>query len=401
MRVSGPSLEALEFASLRRVAAEFAVNDLGRLKLGSSQPFGQAAELRRSLAMTAEVERLLEDGPLVTRFEDELAPLAEGLAKEHSEIGGADLVLLATVLTSSQAALARIGTAEPEGGALLDAFGGVPDLLELSEEITRCLDERGRVRDNASRLLERLSRRSRTVRRGLYAKLGNFVSGHRDNLAEETVSVQDGRLVLLLRSGSKGRLPGVVQGRSSTGRSFYFEPLEFVEENNELQSSQREEEAERQRILAELLARVRAHTSDIGAHWRVLADLDARQALCRLRKHFDGHFIEPKEDETLELVEARHPLLDPHLAGQRKRALGQAGHLGPVVPLSLALSADRRMLVVTGPNAGGKTVALKTVGLLALAGHCGFPLPVGLHSRMPFLSSLVAVVGDDQDSTLR
>ncbi|MCP4202606.1 MAG: hypothetical protein GY769_11805 [bacterium] len=379
------------------MAAEFAANDLGRLQLESSSPFEQASELRRSLAMTAEVEHLLEDGPLVTGFEEDLEPLAESLARDHSEIGGADLVVLATVLASSQTALARIGTAAPENAALLDAFAGVPDLTELSREIGKRLDERGRVRDNASRRLEQLSKKSRKVRRGLYGRLGNFVSGHRDNLAEETVSVQDGRLVLLLRSGSKGRLPGVVQGRSSTGKSFYFEPLEFVEENNELQASQREEEAERQRILAELIARVRANAADIREHWHLLADLDARQALCRLKKQMGGHFIEPGEDEALELVDARHPLLDPSLAGQRERALGQAGHLGSVVPLSLALRADCRMLVVTGPNAGGKTVALKTVGLLVLASHCGFPVPADLHSRVPFLSSLVAVVGDDQD----
>jgi DNA mismatch repair protein MutS2 len=381
---------------LKRVAAEFAVNDLGSLRLRSSLPLG-AAELHRSLKMTAEVERLLNDGALVTGFEEELVPLGEDLGREHCEIGGADLLLLATVLASSQAALARIAAAEPKCGTLLDAFGEVSDLSEFTAEIGKRLDERGRVRDNASPRMAQLSKKSRKVRHGLYAKLGSFASGHRDNLAEETVSVQDGRLVLLLRSGSKGRLAGVVQGRSSTGRSFYFEPLEFVEENNELQSSQREEEAERQRIFAELLARARDHAVDIREHWDLLADLDARQALCRFRKLFDGHFIEPREGEALELVEARHPLLDPLLADQRERALGQAGHLGPVVPLSLAMDGDHRMLVVTGPNAGGKTVALKTVGLLALAAHCGFPLPAGLHSRMPFLSSLVAVVGDDQD----
>ncbi len=397
MRVSAATLSALEFASLRRVAAEFAVNDLGRVELASAKPFARASELRRSLGMTSDVERLLPEGSLVARFEEPLAPLAEALAREDSEIVGADLVLLASVLSSSQAALARIRAGEPKSETLREAFATVPDLSDLAQEIGQRLDERGRVRDSASRRLEQLSKKSRKVRRELYAKLGDFVSGHRDNLAEDTISVHDGRLVLLLRSGSKGRLPGVVQGRSSTGRSFYFEPLEFVEENNELQASQREEKAERQRIFLGILARVRAHAGDIREHWHLLGDLDARQALCRLKTCFEGHFIEPKEGEELELVDARHPLLDPLLAGQRERALGQAGHLGPVVPLSLALSADCRTLVVTGPNAGGKTVALKTVGLLALAAHCGFPLPVGLHSRLPFLSSMVAVVGDDQD----
>jgi len=273
----------------------------------------------------------------------------------------------------------------------------VRDLDELVREIGRCLDDRGRVRDNASKRLERLTKKSRKTRQLLYDRLGKFASSHRENLAEETVSVQDGRLVVLLRSGSKGRLPGLVQGRSSSGRSFYFEPLEFVEDNNELQSTQREEEAERQRILTELLALIRVHGADVRAHWRLLAELDARQALCRFKKQIQGHFVEPKEGEALELVDARHPLLDPLLSGQRERALGLAGHRGEVVPLTLRLDGARRMLLVTGPNAGGKTVALKTVGLLVLAAHCGFPLPVGIHSRVPFVRSTVAVVGDDQD----
>lgn len=397
MRASEPTVRALEFDSLRLVAAEFAANDLGRLALSSLVPFTEASELRRSLAMTAEVEVLLDAGALVVGFEEDLGPLGEAFARESAEIGGADLLLLARVLNASQEALARIRAEGDRFVALREAYVDVPDLADLVRELGKRLDERGRVRDNASRRLEQLARKSRKMRQGLYDKLGRFAAGHQDNLAEETVSVQDGRLVVLLRSGSKGRLAGMVQGRSSTGRSFYFEPLEFVEDNNELQSNQREEEAERQRILAELLRLVRSHAADLGEHWQLLGDLDVRQALCRLKQAFGGQFVEPQKDEELELVDARHPLLDPLLADHRGRALGQAGHLGPVVPLSLTLTNDRRMLVVTGPNAGGKTVALKTVGLLLLAAHCGFPVPVGIHSRLPFLESIVAVVGDDQD----
>ncbi|MFQ5525060.1 MAG: Smr/MutS family protein [Thermoanaerobaculia bacterium] len=396
MQASSDSSRALEFASLKQVAAEFAVCDLGRTAILAARPIEKVSELRRSLAMTQEIERLVESEPLVRGFDEDLAPLGELVTGDHAEVKGRDLLLLAGVLTDSRAALDRV-RADEEAQRLQEAFREVPDLGDLAGEIDRTIDERGRVRDDASPRLKKLSTRSRTVRRGLYSRLGEFVTGHRDNLAEETVSVQDGRLVLMLRSGSKGRLPGVVQGRSGTGKSFYFEPLEFVEENNELNESQREEEAERHRIFTELLARVRSNAAGIRAQWSMLAELDSRQALVRFKKTIGGHFVEPREGDPLELLDARHPLLDPVLAESRKRALGQAGHTDPVVPLVLQLAENRRMLVVTGPNAGGKTVALKTAGLLAVAAHCGFPLPVALHSRLPFLTRVVAVVGDEQD----
>lgn len=396
MKVSAASLEALEFASLKRVAADLAACDLGRELLLEATPFDHPDELSRSLGTTREVERLIEDGPLVQGFEDEVAPLLTTVAREHAEVTGRSLLQLAVVLKTGQRALQRIRESD-EAELLGAASAGIADPGPLANEIRRALDERGRVRDDASPRLAQLSKKNRKVRGGLYSRLGEYVVEQRDNLAEETVSVQDGRLVLMLRSGSKGRLPGLVQGRSSTGKSFYFEPLEFVEANNELKESLREEEAERQRIFSELLSRVRAQIADIRAVGRLLADLDARQALVRLKQTVDGHFIEPRDGDPVELIEARHPLLDPLLAEVRQRALGQAGHTEAVVPLSMELGSDERILIVTGPNAGGKTVALKTVGLLALAGHCGFPIPAGLHSRMPFVSEIVAVVGDEQD----
>ncbi len=396
MRVSEASLEALEFDSLRAVAAEFAASDLGRRVLLTALPFGNPAELRRSLELTANVERLLEAAPLVGSFEDEIGPLAGRIAKDHGELDGRDLLLLSVVLNECRGALERI-RADSDSESLQAAWSEVPDLGPLADEIDRTIDERGRVRDSASRRLESLTRKSRKARRDLYSRLGGFVTEQRANLAEETISVQDGRLVLMLRAGSKGRLPGVVQGRSSTGKSFYFEPLDFVEENNQLTESQRDEEAERQRILSDLLDRVRDHRPGIRVYWELLADLDARQALVRLKKRMDGHFAEPRAGDPLQLVDARHPLLDPQLAEYRERALGHAGHRDAVVPLALGLGESERIQVVTGPNAGGKTVALKTVGLLTLAAHSGFPLPVGLHSRLPFVSQVVAVIGDEQD----
>ena len=130
----------------------------------------------------------------------------------------------------------------------------------------------------------------------------------------------------------------------------------------------------------------------------MVGELDALEAPHRLAREIDAHLPVLAPPGRLRLVAARHPLLDPRLARRRERVLGAAGHEGAVEPLAVELTAERRALVITGPNAGGKTVALKTLGLLALAAQAGLPIPAGAESEVPFsLSNLVATVGDEQD----
>jgi len=278
---------------------------------------------------------------------------------------------------------------------------GLPDLDPLLRRIDRTLDRRGEVREDASPRLAALRQQIRRTRDQLYRDLGEFVSGHKDELSEETIPMRGGRLVVVLQAGARGRTGGLVHGRSSTGKSFYFEPLTVVETNNTLQQSSEDEEEERRRILLELIAEARAAMPALRDHADFLSDLDLLQASVRFGQRCDGHLPEIAGRHELRLLAARHPLLDPCLAELRAEALGQAGHSGDIVPLEIELGFDRRILrrilVITGPNAGGKTVALKTTGLLSLAAQCGLPIPAALGSRVPFLRKLVATVGDEQD----
>jgi DNA mismatch repair protein MutS2 len=170
-----------------------------------------------------------------------------------------------------------------------------------------------------------------------------------------------------------------------------------VEGNNSLQQAIEDEDAERRRILVELYEAVRAERDAILRHADHLASLDLVQAAARFAALAGAKLAEVGETGSLELRGGRHPLLDPRLRDLRSTALGQAGHEGDVVPLDVELEGDHRVLVVTGPNAGGKTVALKTVGLLALMHQCGLPVPASAGTRLPPLARLVATVGDDQD----
>jgi DNA mismatch repair protein MutS2 len=291
----------------------------------------------------------------------------------------------------------RLAAAEPPVPELARIAAELPELAPLAWRIDKALDGRGEVREDASPHLAALRGRIRKLREGLYGELKRIAVAERESLAEETIPFRGGRLVLLLDSGARGRVPGLVHGRSGTGKSFYFEPLAVVEGNNNLQQAVEDEEAERNRILGELLDEGRKALPGLEAHAAFLAELDLLQAAVRFAQATGGRLAEVAGAGELALVAARHPLLDPALADLRARALGAPGHQGPVEPLSLDLSMGRRILVITGPNAGGKTVALKTVGLLALLANCALPVPAGPGTRLPRLARLVATVGDEQD----
>ncbi|HEX9669634.1 MAG TPA: Smr/MutS family protein, partial [Thermoanaerobaculia bacterium] len=340
-----------------------------------------------------------------------------------------DLVRLADLLRAVRAAARRIAAADPSCPALAALAPAAAETTALLARIEKTLDRRGEVREDASPRLAALRREIRRSREQLYRDLSGYVAEHKETLSEETIPMRGGRLMLVLQAGARGRVGGLVHGRSATGKSLYFEPLEVVESNNSLQQAVEDEEGERRRIVNELLAEARAALPALHAEAEFLGELDFLQAAVRFGQRCDGALAEVGGRHDLRLHAARHPLLDPCLAELRQEALGQAGHVGPVVPLdlvlwsppnltqrvefaraqvaegrssrqaqtSLELGGAARILVVTGPNAGGKTVALKTAGLLALAAQAGLPIPAARGSRVPFFARVVATVGDEQD----
>lgn len=389
---------ALELPSLLAVVARLASSDLGKERVLGLEPYEEEAELRLQRLRFEEASRLVGERPLVPDFDIPLGALLERLATGRPALEGADLVRLGDLGRATKGAVGRIREAVPPCPHLLRMAEGLADLDPLLRKIDRTLDRRGEVREDASPRLAALRAQIRRTRDQLYRDLGDFVQGHKEELSEETIPMRGGRLVVVLQAGARGRTGGgLVHGRSGTGKSFYFEPLQVVETNNTLQQSSEDEEEERRRILLELIAEARAAMPALREHAGFLSDLDLLQASVRFGQRCDGHLPEIGPRHELRLLGARHPLLDPCLAELRAEALGQAGHSGDIVPLEIELGSDRRILVITGPNAGGKTVALKTTGLLSLAAQCGLPIPAAPGSRVPFLRKLVATVGDEQD----
>lgn len=394
---SAATAQALELPNLLAVIARLAASDLGRERALALRPYSSEEDLRAWRGRFEEASRLVGERSLVPAFDIPLIELLDRLVHGRPPIEGIDLVRLGDLGRATRTAIQRIREAIPAAPGLLEIAAGLPDLEPLLRRIDRTFDRRGEVREDASPRLASLRGQIRRVRDQIYRDLGEFVAGHKDELSEDTVPMRGGRLVVVLQAGARGRSPGLVHGRSATGKSFYFEPLHVVETNNTLQQSVEDEEAERHRILNEILTEVRGALPALNAHADFLSELDLLQTAVRFGERCDGSLPEIGPRHELRLTGARHPLLDPCLAELRAEALGQAGHSGSIVPLEVDFTSGRRILVVTGPNAGGKTVALKTVGLLSLMAQCGLPIPASPGSRVPFLRSLVATVGDEQD----
>lgn len=397
MLASPDTLAALEWEALVALVADEARTDLGAGLVHRLTPTCDRAELDRRRRAFAEVERLAAEAPLVPSLGEAFAPLLERLETARPPLDGGEILLLARLLAAAGEARARVLAADPPLGELAGRFAGVDDPEPLLAHVRRVLDRKGQVRDDASPRLGELRREVRGARERLYGRLERLRNDNLELFGEETVPLRGGRLLLVLSAGARGRMPGLVHGRSASGRSFYFEPLDVVEDNNQLQTAMEEQEAERRRLLAELLAAFAAALPQVRALAGRLAELDLLEAAGRWARAVDGRLPDIVPAGRLRLESARHPLLEPRLAARRERVLGTAGHTGEAVPLDLELDADRRVLVVTGPNAGGKTVVAKTLGLAVLAAQAGLPVACGSRSELPVFDSLVATVGDEQD----
>lgn len=414
---SAATSEALEFPSLLAVLAGFASTDIGGRAVRAIAPETDRDEIERRRVRYAEIAREVErDGVLVPSL-DGLLDLRSHLEGDGRGLGGPELLDLAAAIEASEEVLGRLesldatpqcaGEVEALRRIEADAAEAVPPgqhgggCAGLASRLRRMLNRRGEVRDDATPRLRTLVRDARRTQASVEASLQAWVREHGNALADDSTPMRGGRLSVLLPSGSRGRLAGLVRGRSASGRSFYFEPSEVVEGNDEIERIASDREVERSRILAELVAQVQVLTPAIVARIDFLAAVDAMQAAARFAVDVDAVLATVASDgpagraPLLELRGARHPLLDPRLADRRELALGAAGNRGVVVPLDLKLD-DHRTLVLTGPNAGGKTVALKTVGLLCLMNQAGLPVPAGQDSRLPILDHVVAVVGDEQ-----
>jgi DNA mismatch repair protein MutS2 len=259
--------------------------------------------------------------------------------------------------------------------------------------VRHAIDPSGEVLDHASPLLRSVREQLRQKRQRLRTTLDQFVRG-KDTakyLQEQVVTERNGRYVLVVRAEHRGNVPGIVHGSSTSGASLFLEPSATVEINNDIVELEEQEREEIRRILLQLTDAFRARPDDLRASLDVAIELDVLQAKARFGSLVNGVAPEIAIDGRLELRDARHPLL---ISAVRRR-LEDAGDDFTVIPITVVVEPPARVLLITGPNTGGKTVAIKTAGLLSLMAQAGLHVPASV-ARLPIFRSIFADIGDEQ-----
>lgn len=274
--------------------------------------------------------------------------------------------------------------------------GRLPDLGPLVASAQRIFAADGTIRDDASPELFSVRSRLRRRRTEVTRSLEKILDQRRDSLGDSTVVLRNDRYCLPVLASARARVPGMVHDRSGSGQTVFVEPMEVIEANNDLALLAGEERREVERLLTEFGRSVLAAAPDLLGAVDELSELDLLEARVEFGELSAGRVPELSDDGTWILRAARHPLLDPRLAPLRRRVLGETREEREAVPLDFSLEAGQRMLVVSGPNAGGKTVVLKTAGLLSLLAQSGVPIPAEPGTRIPVFRGLRTEIGDAQ-----
>ena len=254
----------------------------------------------------------------------------------------------------------------------------------------------GPCEDDASEELARLRGRLRRRRTEISGRMERMLEQKRDALGDALLVLRNDRYCLPVLASARGRVPGIVHDRSGSGQTVFVEPLEVIEANNDLAMLAAEERRETARLLTEFGRFLLSRAEELERAAEGLGELDALEAKVELGEQSEGRLPEISEDGHWTLRAARHPLLDPRLAPIRRRVLGETREERPAIPLDLDLHAGQKLLVVSGPNAGGKTVVLKTAGLFSLLAQSGIPVGAGPGTRLPVFGSIRAEIGDAQ-----
>lgn len=384
---------ALEWEPLLLFVSGYAASSVGREAIRTLQPSTDADWMARQHQLWQEVRLLLEEhvsiplGGLLDPTQMASKAQIPGAALEVGELQA--VARLANDIAAWQALLreppARVAGKLPGLVELSSALAGA-SLKPLAESIERKIMPDGTLADDASPELNRIRREQERQQRAIEESLRSALRrlAGEGSTQEDLITIRGERFVIPVRSELKRRVSGVVHGASSSGQTVYVEPLETIEQNNELVRLIEEEQAEIHRIFVALTRQISGYAHALVEGARVLAVVDTQAARARFAREYEcvGPEFHP---DRLFLENARHPLLERHLRG--------AG--GQIVPLTLELTAETRQLIISGPNTGGKTVTLKTTALLAMMAQAGLPVPAA-SAVFPVFRAFLADIGDAQ-----
>jgi len=387
------TLSVLEFPGLLRVVMQYAVSALGRRFLSHLRPTADFAEIRAKFQEIQELRDLQDrEGPLpLTDFPD-LAPWLAKAAVPGSLLPPEALNDILCVLRLTRAVRQYLGQGGERTPLLAARASRLNELPELRRALVDSISPHNFILDQASPALARLRRELAATREQLnrFIRQTFFSPPHLNAIQSPLISQRHGRYVIPLKADHKGAIPGIIHDTSQTRATLYLEPLAIVEMNNALNLLGNQEKREEEAVLRRLTDMVRHWQAELQENQAVLAELDAIAAKVEYARRFQAREPLLKSRGGVDFRQARHPLL---LARQHENPQAAA----TVVPVDLKLTEEQRFLIISGANAGGKTVALKTLGLLTLMVQSGIPIPVAEGSEFAPFARVFADIGDPQD----
>lgn len=371
-------LKTLEYDKIIDMLVEEADSALGKDSARRLRPSSDRGEI---VAMQAETShaltRLFHHGALsfhgLTDIRPSLVPLAKG-----GTLGAGELLRIGALLEAAKRAV-EFDKKDEETDFLSGRFDGLQTFPEIRREISRCILSEDEISDDASSELKRIRRAMKTTNDKIREQLSVTVNSSGDMLRDNIVTMRNGRYCLPVKQEYKSAFQGMIHDQSSTGSTFFIEPMAIVKLNNDLAELAMKEQDEIERILASISSICAPETEGLERNVILLAELDFIFAKAKLSKKMQGS--EPIFDNNcIEIKKGRHPLIP------RDR----------VVPIDVTLGKDYRLLIITGPNTGGKTVSLKTVGLFTLMGQAGLHIPAFDGSHLRVFHEVYADIGDEQ-----
>lgn len=377
------ALKTLEYYKIIDMLEAFATSSIGKNKCRQLRPLDNLTEIETMQQETADaLSRIYQKGSLsfsgVKDVRGSLKRLEVG-----STLGIGELLAIRSLLENASRAKAysRRETENEHTDSLDNMFELIEPLSPLATEIGRCILSEDEISDDASTGLRQVRRSMKLTNDKIHTQLSSFVSGNsRTYLQDAVVTMRNGRYCIPVKAEYKSQVPGMIHDQSSTGSTIFVEPMTIVRLNNEMRELEIQEQKEIEMILSNLSQLAAENLDAIFDDVKLLSELDfifARAQLAKFQNATEPRF---NRDRIIDIKKARHPLIDKH----------------KVVPIDIRIGETFDLLIVTGPNTGGKTVSLKTVGLLTLMGQSGLHIPAFDNSRLSVFREVYADIGDEQ-----
>ncbi|MEW6585692.1 MAG: endonuclease MutS2 [Nitrospirota bacterium] len=388
--ISQSCLELLEFHKLLRLISDLANSEASRLEALDIHPLNERHDIETRQSLISEFRKLAHEGaPLRLSHFSDITPHIGRIRPEGAILEAKELADFVPVLSIASAVSLQLIEREdlPFLKEAAKDLTGFPDILRT---LQKSIDSEGNILDTASFLLADLRSRIRKLEFKIRKKLEEIVRDERIStfLQDDFVTQRSGRWVIPVRMDSKGQVPGVVHDVSKSGETAFVEPLAIINLANELENVIAEQKAEEIRILRRICSDLRAVIDRIESEFRTIVYMDVLSCIAKFADRVGMNMPSVNRSGSVDLVQARHPLL--------QLAFEKRGDGRQVVPLDVQLGGDNTVMVITGANAGGKTIAIKTIGLLMLMALSGMPIPADSSSHMPLIRNLLADIGDEQ-----